>query len=110
MVERPRLGGGGSRWRGCKCGLPPIAAGGQLGTLCPRELQVLKLIAEAYTSKEIAQELVISIKTVERHRQNILDDGVAGVAPHSRWGARRIPPRPSSGNAGRKPIRRCRGT
>ena len=41
--------------------------------LTPRELQVLKLIAEARSSKEIAQELVISIKTVERHRQNILD-------------------------------------
>jgi DNA-binding NarL/FixJ family response regulator len=41
--------------------------------LTPRELQVLKLIAEAHTSKEIANELVISIKTVERHRQNILD-------------------------------------
>jgi len=41
--------------------------------LTPRELQVLKLIAEAYTSKEIAKELVISVKTVERHRQNILD-------------------------------------
>jgi DNA-binding NarL/FixJ family response regulator len=41
--------------------------------LTPRELEVLKLIAEAQTSKEIAQQLVISIKTVERHRQNILD-------------------------------------
>jgi DNA-binding NarL/FixJ family response regulator len=41
--------------------------------LTPRELQVLKLIAEAFTSKEIAQQLFISIKTVERHRQNILD-------------------------------------
>jgi DNA-binding NarL/FixJ family response regulator len=41
--------------------------------LTPRELQVLKLVAEAYSSKEIAKELVISIKTVERHRQNILD-------------------------------------
>ena len=41
--------------------------------LTRRELQVLKLIAEAYSSKEIAQELVISVKTVERHRQNILD-------------------------------------
>ena len=41
--------------------------------LTPRELQVLKLIAEALTSKEIAQQLFISIKTVERHRQNILD-------------------------------------
>ena len=41
--------------------------------LTPRELEVLKLIAEAYTSKEIADTLVISIKTVERHRANILD-------------------------------------
>ena len=45
----------------------------QLDILTPRELQVLKLIAEAYSSKQIAQELVISVKTVERHRQNILD-------------------------------------
>jgi DNA-binding NarL/FixJ family response regulator len=45
----------------------------QFDVLTPRELQVLKLIAEAYTSKEIAKELWISIKTVERHRQNILD-------------------------------------
>jgi DNA-binding NarL/FixJ family response regulator len=41
--------------------------------LTPRELEVLKLIAEAQTSKEIAEQLVISVKTVERHRQNILD-------------------------------------
>ncbi len=41
--------------------------------LTPRELEVLKLIAEAYTSKEIARELVISIKTVDRHRANILE-------------------------------------
>jgi DNA-binding NarL/FixJ family response regulator len=41
--------------------------------LTPRELEVLKLIAEAHSSKEIAQILVISIKTVERHRANILD-------------------------------------
>jgi DNA-binding NarL/FixJ family response regulator len=40
--------------------------------LTSRELEVLKLIAEAYSSKEIATELFISIKTVERHRQNIL--------------------------------------
>jgi len=41
--------------------------------LTPRELEVLKLIAEAHSSKEIAKLLFISIKTVERHRQNILD-------------------------------------
>jgi DNA-binding NarL/FixJ family response regulator len=41
--------------------------------LTARELQILKLIAEAHTSKEIAEMLVISIKTVERHRANILE-------------------------------------
>jgi DNA-binding NarL/FixJ family response regulator len=45
----------------------------QFDVLTPRELEVLKLIAEAYTSKQIAAALFISIKTVERHRQNILD-------------------------------------
>jgi DNA-binding NarL/FixJ family response regulator len=45
----------------------------QFDVLTPRELEVLKLIAEAYSNKEIAKELWISIKTVERHRQNILD-------------------------------------
>lgn len=45
----------------------------QFDVLTPRELEVLKLIAEAYTSKEIASALFISVKTVERHRQNILD-------------------------------------
>lgn len=41
--------------------------------LTARETEVLKLIAEAYTSREIAEALVISPKTVERHRANILD-------------------------------------
>jgi DNA-binding NarL/FixJ family response regulator len=41
--------------------------------LTPRELEILKLIAEAHSSKEIAQMLVISVKTVERHRANILE-------------------------------------
>ena len=41
--------------------------------LTPREIEVVKLIAEAQTSKEIAATLSISVKTVDRHRQNILD-------------------------------------
>jgi DNA-binding NarL/FixJ family response regulator len=45
----------------------------QFDVLTPRELEVLKLIAEANTSKDIADKLFISIKTVDRHRQNILD-------------------------------------
>ncbi|SDS48139.1 response regulator [Microlunatus soli] len=40
--------------------------------LTPREDEVLKLIAEGYPSREIAETLVISIKTVERHRANIM--------------------------------------
>ena len=45
----------------------------QFDVLTPRQLEVLKLIAEANTSKQIADALFISIKTVDRHRQNILD-------------------------------------
>ena len=40
--------------------------------LTPRELQVIKLIAEAWTSDGIAAELGISRRTVDRHRENIL--------------------------------------
>jgi DNA-binding NarL/FixJ family response regulator len=41
--------------------------------LSPRESEVLKLIAEGSTSQEIAETLVISRKTVERHRANMLE-------------------------------------
>ncbi|WP_328687683.1 response regulator transcription factor [Streptomyces phaeochromogenes] len=37
-----------------------------------REEEILKLVAEGHTSKEIALLLVISVKTVERHRANLL--------------------------------------
>jgi DNA-binding NarL/FixJ family response regulator len=47
--------------------------GGEFDVLTPRELEVVKLIAEGHTSREIAAELVISVKTVERHRANILE-------------------------------------
>ena len=40
--------------------------------LTPREDEVLKLIAEGYSSRDIADALTISLKTVERHRSNIL--------------------------------------
>ena len=41
--------------------------------LTPRELEIVKLVAEGRTSEEIAQALVIAKKTVEHHRSNILD-------------------------------------
>lgn len=43
-----------------------------LGGLTPRETEILKLIAEGYTSQQIATMLVIALKTVESHRANIL--------------------------------------
>ena len=41
--------------------------------LTPREQEVVKLIAESFSSRQIAETLVISEKTVERHRSNILE-------------------------------------
>ncbi|MDQ8705616.1 response regulator transcription factor [Streptomyces sp. LHD-70] len=40
--------------------------------LTPREEEVLKLVAEGHSSQEIADLLFISIKTVQRHRANLL--------------------------------------
>jgi DNA-binding NarL/FixJ family response regulator len=41
--------------------------------LTPREQEVVKLIAESYSTRQIADALVISEKTVDRHRTNILE-------------------------------------
>ena len=43
-----------------------------LERLTPREREVLQLIAEGRTNNLIAQDLVISIKTVEKHRLNLM--------------------------------------
>jgi DNA-binding NarL/FixJ family response regulator len=40
--------------------------------LSPRESEIVKLVAEGLTSKEMAETLVISERTVERHRANAL--------------------------------------
>jgi DNA-binding NarL/FixJ family response regulator len=49
------------------------AASGPVDVLSARELEVLKLVAEGHSSQQIASLLVISPKTVERHRANIAD-------------------------------------
>lgn len=41
--------------------------------LTPREREVLTLIAEGLTSREIAEELTISVNTVQTHRQNVME-------------------------------------
>jgi len=58
--------------------------------LTARELEVAKLIAEGYSGREIADTLVISEKTVERHRANILEKlDVRGRVELTRYAIRR---------------------
>jgi len=42
-------------------------------TLTAREREILKLIAEGLKNKEIAEDLCISVKTVEKHRSNLME-------------------------------------
>jgi DNA-binding NarL/FixJ family response regulator len=55
-------------------------------TLSARELEVARLVAEGYSSKEIADRLALSVRTVEKHRANIMDKiNVKEVASLVRW-------------------------
>lgn len=55
--------------------------------LTPRQLEVLRLIADGKTTKDIARELQISVKTVESHRAQLMDrlniHDVAGLVRHA---------------------------
>ena len=62
---------------------PSIAA---VQTLSARELEVARLVAEGHSSKEVAARLNLSVRTVEKHRANIMDKiGVREVASLVRW-------------------------
>ncbi len=55
--------------------------------LSSRELEVLQLIAEGHANKQVAAELVISVKTVEKHRQRLMEKlnihDTAGLTRHA---------------------------
>ena len=46
---------------------------GLVEELTPREIDVLRLIAQGYTNRQAAEILTISVRTVETHRANIMD-------------------------------------
>lgn len=50
---------------------PPPVDGGELAQLTPREIEVLRLIAEGCTNTQIADTLCLSPRTVESHRANV---------------------------------------
>jgi DNA-binding NarL/FixJ family response regulator len=57
-----------------------------LSTLSPREKEILQLIAEEYTSAEIAKMLFITEKTVEKHRTKLIEKlNVRNLAGLVRW-------------------------
>jgi DNA-binding NarL/FixJ family response regulator len=58
--------------------------------LTERELEVIKLIAEGHTGEEIAELLTISLKTVNRHRANLLEKlGMRNRVDLTRYAIRR---------------------
>lgn len=48
------------------------AAGQEAGGLSPRELEVLRLVAQGMTNREVAGQLVLSTRTVDMHVRNVL--------------------------------------
>ena len=64
--------------------------GDAVDPLSSRELEVVKLIAEGYSGRRIADELVLAEKTVERHRSNILEKlGLSDRVELTRYAIRR---------------------
>lgn len=75
----------------------------ELSLLSPRELEVLKLVAEGHTNQEIADLLVISIKTVQAHRANMMEKlGLHDITHLVRFAihAGLIPPEPGQTTGG----------
>jgi DNA-binding NarL/FixJ family response regulator len=65
---------------------PQTTSVGAVQTLSGRELEVARLVAEGFSSKEIADRLELSVRTVEKHRANIMDKiNVKEVASLVRW-------------------------
>lgn len=55
--------------------------------LTEREREILQLVAEGYSTREIAEQLIISVKTVESHRTNLMNKldihNIAGLTKYA---------------------------
>lgn len=69
--------------------LAEAEAGSALAVLSGREREVMQLIADGHSTKEIAGELHVSVKTVESHRKQIMDKlGLHSVAELTKYAIR----------------------
>lgn len=69
----------------------------ELSALTPREVEVMTLVAEGCTNQEIANRLMLSIKTVQAHRANVMEKlGLHDITQLVRFAIRHglIPPEP----------------
>ena len=65
-------------------GTPQASEG--FATLTPRQREVLQLVAEGHSNKEIASRLNVALKTVETHRTELMERlGIHGVASLVRY-------------------------
>jgi DNA-binding CsgD family transcriptional regulator len=71
----------------CRFCFSDITARRQSTELSSRELEVLRLIADGKANKQIASELVISMRTVEKHRAHLMEKlnihDTAGLTRHA---------------------------
>jgi two-component system, NarL family, response regulator NreC len=75
LVQAIRAAAGGGTWLnpdlGARMAATPDGPVGALAELTDRELDVLRLIALGHTNNEIAEQLFLSVRTIETHRAHI---------------------------------------
>jgi two-component system response regulator NreC len=75
LVQAIRAAAGGGTWLnpelGARLAAAPDGPAGSLAELSEREIEVLRLIALGHTNNEIAEQLYLSVRTVETHRARI---------------------------------------
>ena len=75
--------------RDTAAGQAPTVTGGAASVLTPRELDVLRLVAQGLSNADIARRLVLSEHTVHRHLANILRKlGLSSRAAAAAWAVR----------------------